>query len=81
MNRQNSPGPAFLETLEQVNGGRSWLANLGAFVCVLAMLGAANLICQYGLHIDLSYVLRILIAGVAAYFFLPLFILWLWRGR
>ncbi|MCG4256468.1 hypothetical protein [Acetobacter senegalensis] len=81
MNSQNRSGSAFLEKLEQVNDGRSFLANLFGFVCVGCTLGLANLICRFGLHIELTYILRILIVAVAAYFFLPLFILWLWKGR
>ncbi|MGO2958849.1 MAG: hypothetical protein ACTIDN_07405 [Acetobacter sp.] len=72
---------SFLQKMEELNDGRSLLANMGGFLCVLGMLGAANYICKIGLHIELYSVLLILIAGVAFYFFVPFLVVWLWRGR
>lgn len=76
-----APQPAFLRKVEELNGGRSIWANLGAFLCVLGMMGAANYICKFALHADMSYVLRILVVTMACYFFVPPLVLWLWRGR
>ncbi|QEE85275.1 hypothetical protein EOV40_005785 [Acetobacter oryzoeni] len=71
----------FLEKVEQVNAGRSIYASAGAFLCVCFMLGLANLICHFGLHIDLAYLVRDLIFIMAFYFFLPPLILWVGKGR
>lgn len=61
----------FLEKVEQINAGRTIYASAGAFLCVCFMLGLANLICHFGLHIDLAYLVRDLIFIMAFYFFLP----------
>ncbi|PHY93866.1 hypothetical protein CSR02_09245 [Acetobacter pomorum] len=71
----------FLEKVEQINAGRSIYASAGAFLCVCFMLGLANLICHFGLHIDLAYLVRDLIFIMAFYFFLPPLILWVAKGR
>lgn len=81
MLQPRTPQPALLRKLEELNNGRSLWANLGAFVCVLGMMGAANYVCRFALQADMSYVLRILVVAVACYFLLPPLILWVWRGR
>ncbi|GFE92898.1 hypothetical protein KBX73_08350 [Acetobacter persici] len=80
MNKQQ-PGGVVFRTLVQINAGRSFLANLGGFVCVAFMLGLANIFCRGVLHTDLMFELRLLIVAVALYFFVPPLVLWLWTGR
>ncbi|GAN68211.1 hypothetical protein [Acetobacter orleanensis] len=80
MNKQQPNGVVF-RTLAQINAGRSFLANLGGFVCVALMLGLANIFCRSVLHTDLMFELRLLIVAVALYFFVPPLVLWLWTGR
>ena len=74
MNKQQ-PGGVVFRTLVQINAGRSFLANLGGFACVVLMLGLANIFCRSILHTDLLFELRLL------YFFVPPLTLWLWTGR
>ncbi|GBQ08075.1 MULTISPECIES: hypothetical protein [Acetobacter] len=80
MNKQQ-PGGVVFRTLVQINAGRSFLANLGGFACVVLMLGLANIFCRSILHTDLLFELRLLIVAVALYFFVPPLALWLWTGR
>ncbi|MCX2561017.1 hypothetical protein OQ252_06345 [Acetobacter farinalis] len=81
MNNRNKQESAIFRKLVQINAGRSFLANLGGFVCVVIMLGLANVFCHNVLHTDLLFALRLLIVAVALYFFVPPLVLWLWTGR
>lgn len=81
MSNQQKPDGVVFRTLVQINAGRSFLANLGGFVCVTLMLGLANIFCHSILHTDLLFELRLLIVAVTLYFFVPPLALWLWTGR
>ncbi|AHI25249.1 hypothetical protein [Komagataeibacter swingsii] len=69
------------QKLRQINGDRTLLMNAGAFACVVAMLGIANLVCRFVLHADVVFLMPWLVAATGLYFFLPALMLWLITGR
>lgn len=70
-----------LQIIRQINEGRTLLMNAGVFLCVVAMLGLANLFCRFVLHADLSYLMPWLLGGAVLYVFGPPLVLWLFTGR
>ncbi|MHC0612494.1 hypothetical protein [Komagataeibacter oboediens] len=69
------------QKLREINGGRTLLMNAGAFFCVVAMLGIANLICRFVLHTDVVFLMPWLLAATGLFFFLPALMLWLMTGK
>ncbi|MCX2564506.1 MULTISPECIES: hypothetical protein [Acetobacter] len=73
-------GARVVQILDDMNGGRSFLANIIGFFCVAAMLGLVEMACRFMLNTQLDLILRILLVVLAGYYFLPFLILWVLRG-
>ena len=69
-----------IEKLREINGGRTLLMNVGAFFCIIVMLGLANLICRFVLKTDLTYLMPWLIGAAIVYCFGPALALWCLTG-
>ncbi|NHO33393.1 hypothetical protein [Acetobacter fallax] len=80
MTNGTSRNNALLEKIRQANGGRSLFASAICFCGAMAMLGFANMLCRFGLNIDLTYLLPWMIGGTVLWLFVPPLILWLWTG-
>ncbi|AQU86344.1 hypothetical protein B0W47_01490 [Komagataeibacter nataicola] len=72
---------SIIEHIRQINAERTPVMNLCACLCVVVMLGLANLICHYVLHTDMSFIMPWMLAATALYFFIPALVLWIVTGN
>ncbi|GBR00895.1 hypothetical protein [Acetobacter oeni] len=71
---------ALLEVLIRINGGRTMQVNTFSFIGALVMLGFANLLSQFVLKVNLSYLIPWLVGAAAIWCFGPALILWVCTG-
>ncbi|MBV1829677.1 hypothetical protein HNW77_01605 [Komagataeibacter sp. AV436] len=72
---------SIIEHVRQINAERTLVMNLCACLCVVLMLGLANLVCRYVLHTDMSFLMPWMLAATALYFFIPALVLWIATGN